>query len=73
MEQELRNFATAVSNLGQGWESSDYDKFAQSMAEKINRIQNELTATAKLKEYLDQVASELATYLEQLRKASEDE
>ena len=73
MEEQLRNFATAVNNLGSGWESSDYDKFAASMQEKINRIQNELAATGKLKEYLDSVASELAAYLEQLRQAGEDQ
>ena len=72
MEEQLKSFALAISNLGSGWESSDYDKFAQSMNEKISRIQSELSSTNKLKEYLDQVAKELATYLEQLRQAGEE-
>ena len=71
MESECLKLANAIGQLGSGWQAGDYDKFADSINSKITMIRKELSSTKKLKEYLDKVAVELQTYLNQLRKASE--
>lgn len=72
MNEQVRNLANAVVNLGQAWEEESYDKFANSINEKITRISNELKASDELKTYLDQVSVQFSEYLNQLKKASDE-
>lgn len=72
MNEQVRNLANAVVNLGHAWEEESYDRFANSINEKISRISAELKASDDLKTYLDQVAVQFSEYLNQLRQSSED-
>ena len=72
MSNELSNLSSAISSLGSGWEGEDYDRFAKSLTEKINRIQDQLRSVDNLKSYLEDVSREFKQYLDQLREASEE-
>lgn len=71
MANECKSLSMAIVALAEGWQAGDYHKFADSINSKIASITKELESSNQLKEYLDNVSSELKVYLDKLRQAGE--
>ena len=69
MNDEVAKLKGAVVSLKTGWDAGDYNSFAQSMDQKIQSINHELEASLKLKDYLNDVATQLKDFLDTLRAA----
>ncbi len=69
MNSEVEKLKSAIVSLKSGWESSDYEAFAANMDQKIQMISHELEASSKLKDYLQDVATQLRDFLNSLKAA----
>ena len=69
MESEISSLSNALSSLSSGWQGEDYDRFANSIKDKITQIRDQLKSIEKLEDYLKDVSKEFKIYLDQLREA----
>ncbi len=71
MESELAGLSAAVTKLGEGWVSDDYDRFRETMQAKIRKIEAEMRRAGELKTYLDETAGQFRELLRILREGAE--
>ena len=69
MNAEVDKLKSSVLALKSGWESQDYNAFASNMDAKIKSILHELESSGKLKDYLQDVATQIRAFLNDLRSS----
>ncbi len=69
MHTEVEKLKASILALKSGWESQDYNVFANNMDAKIKCILHELESSDKLKKYLEEVAAQIKDFLNTLRNA----
>ncbi len=71
--QKIGEVDSSMGRLQGAWQGSLYDNFSDNMRTKQSQMRQTVANARRLKEKLDEVASEMAAMLEFLRMSGEDE
>ena len=73
ISQKVGEVDSSMGRLQNAWQGTLYDNFSDNMRAKQSQMRQTVANARRLKEKLDEVASEMAAMLEFLRMSGEDD